>query len=111
MDARPGTQGMGMPPSMGCGTTGPGEVGHADAVYGSNPKLRASQESYVIGYPLAITPTTQLATDIGRFRIDACRITGRSWRASGTLRQGLSLMPMTDEMFDAVTDGSAEGPL
>ncbi|MFD9821348.1 hypothetical protein [Streptomyces violascens] len=27
------------------------------------------------------------------------------------LRQGLSLMPMTDEVFDAVTDGSAEGAL
>ncbi|WP_455351390.1 hypothetical protein [Streptomyces sp. SYSU K217416] len=27
------------------------------------------------------------------------------------LRQGLSLMPMTDEVFDAVTDGSAAGSL
>ncbi|MER5519840.1 hypothetical protein [Streptomyces sp. NPDC002763] len=25
------------------------------------------------------------------------------------LRQGLSLMPMTDEVFDAVTDGSTAG--
>ncbi|CAL2056921.1 conserved protein of unknown function [Streptomyces murinus] len=27
------------------------------------------------------------------------------------LRQGLSLMPMTDEVFDAVTDGGTEGAL
>ncbi|MCX5557427.1 hypothetical protein [Streptomyces sp. NBC_00038] len=27
------------------------------------------------------------------------------------LSQGLSLMPMTDQLFDAVTDGSAVGPL
>ena len=27
------------------------------------------------------------------------------------LRQGLSLMPMTDEVFDGVTDGSAAGDL
>ncbi|MEU9189766.1 hypothetical protein AB0D14_35560 [Streptomyces sp. NPDC048484] len=27
------------------------------------------------------------------------------------LRQGLSLMPMTDEVFDAITDGSAAGNL
>jgi ketosteroid isomerase-like protein len=27
------------------------------------------------------------------------------------LGQGLSLMPMTDELFDAVTDGSSAGPL
>lgn len=28
-----------------------------------------------------------------------------------SLRQGAAMVPMTDELFDAVTDGAAEGPL